>query len=203
METIIVVNCLRSLTYKRFIPTVTQIYCASKLLWIAYDLWLTRDLFQRRISTRSVLACCELLTIFDLQEIYSNVGCFVDFTVMVVNCLRSLTYKRFIPTSVFVPEQEKQLWIAYDLWLTRDLFQLGENVRGLVNCCELLTIFDLQEIYSNTLHTFFECTDVVNCLRSLTYKRFIPTQAFQIKSHRPLWIAYDLWLTRDLFQLIF
>ncbi len=94
------------------------------MLWIAYDLWLTRDLFQLRTPAATLRDSCELLTIFDLQEIYSN------------------------------PEEKtakkKELWIAYDLWLTRDLFQPLSVRFFLADSCELLTIFDLQEIYSNT-----------------------------------------------------
>ncbi len=169
-----VVNCLRSLTYKRFIPTKEATVNAATELWIAYDLWLTRDLFQHQLLKNRQHCCCELLTIFDLQEIYSNH--FVKFCQghYVVNCLRSLTYKRFIPTPLSIPSATGMLWIAYDLWLTRDLFQ-----RGLAR-------------------TFW--TTVVNCLRSLTYKRFIPTKDWCTNTCYALWIAYDLWLTRDLFQ---
>ncbi len=119
------------------------------MFWIAYDLWLTRDLFQLAQANNNEESGCELLTIFDLQEIYSNLQKFFDSFGRVVNCLRSLTYKRFIPTMIALILSLEVLWIAYDLWLTRDLFQL---VVGLI-----------------------ATSKVVNCLRSLTYKRFIPT----------------------------
>ena len=89
------------------------------------------------------------MIIFDLQEIYSNPPSCGTGTHAVVNCLRSLTYKRFIPTF-----KKRVLDPA---------------------SCELLTIFDIQEIYSNISKTIEDARMVVNCLRSLTYKRFIPT----------------------------
>ncbi len=168
-------NCLRSLTYKRFIPTLSIEEICAIQLWIAYDLWLTRDLFQRVPYFCLINFCCELLTIFDLQEIYSNEAARWRGEPGVVNCLRSLTYKRFIPTQGQSEWKVKGLWIAYDLWLTRDLFQQSCPKDALQRCCELLTIFDLQEIYSNVSVWCAVTQHVVNCLRSLTYKRFIPT----------------------------
>ncbi len=170
------------------------------MLWIAYDLWLTRDLFQRCRWLLIKSNCCELLTIFDLQEIYSNLNPATVLFPAVVNCLRSLTYKRFIPTQRKLKSEVSKLWIAYDLWLTRDLFQHLWPTTTLQLRCELLTIFDLQEIYSNCRSCSNFSLTVVNCLRSLTYKRFIPTTSRTGHSCTRLWIAYDLWLTRDLFQ---
>ncbi len=175
MDEASVVNCLRSLTYKRLIPTSTSEIAWTPKLWIAYDLWLTRDLFQPSEGTLDYALGCELLTIFDLQETYSNDRVAHHLDVNVVNCLRSLTYKRLIPTIASASSTPPALWIAYDLWLTRDLFQHKNNPKKFDECCELLTIFDLQETYSNKMkQRKFICV-VVNCLRSLTYKRLIPT----------------------------
>ncbi len=164
------------------------------MLWIAYDLWLTGDLFQPNKEARKWHHCCELLTIFDLQEIYSNITDALIDSILVVNCLRSLTYKRFIPTFCTPSVGWRLLWIAYDLWLTRDLFQHRALRPDDSTCCELLTIFDLQEIYSNICLEIRFWVRVVNCLRSLTYKRFIPTVRIReyLKAGCELLTIFDL-----------
>ena len=222
-----------------------------KVLWIAFNLYFYRVLWQLRLISLFLTSSCELLSICIFIGFSDSGRMVVDADDAVVNCFQFVFLSGSLTAQNKMQRLIDLLWIAFNLYFYRVLWQLFSflilcllccellsicifigfsdsaprppmNTRCVVNCfqfvflsgsltaktapsvtwtrCELLSICIFIGFSDSIFGSGFTIFPVVNCFQfvflsgSLTALRELP------KRKRKLWIAFNLYFYRVLWQ---
>ena len=135
-----VVNCFQFVFLSGSLTAIGFNFHGAGLLWIAFNLYFYRVLWQHFVQFPVMEGCCELLSICIFIGFSDSKQLEKGALEIVVNCFQFVFLSGSLTANWLKHQKGYRLWIAFNLYFYRVLWQPPLSRVSRINCCELLSI---------------------------------------------------------------
>ncbi len=160
-------------------------------MWFAFSSLNSRYLPQQKQSSATAQACCDLLSVLWILDIYHNYWGEQCYIHVVVICFQFFEFSIFTTTPSPSWPSNARLWFAFSSLNSRYLPQLFKMRIKRVFSCDLLSVLWILDIYHNATDRSKETRQVVICFQFFEFSIFTTTILFSGIIKGPLWFAFS------------